>query len=330
VTTADAGRLALGVDIGGTKIATAVVDQRGHVVARERGAVDPTGNEAGLASIFAVVDRLLEAHPDLRGQITGIGAGTPGSIDWRTGTMGGATNLSWRQLPIAQALSERYGVPALLDNDVNVAAWGEAAFGGEQHLVFITVGTGIGSGLVEAGRIVRGRRAAGEIGHIPILENGPRCRCGMIGCLEGAAAGPAFTAAGQHAARLGEAPGLLALAGGNPDAIDAALIVRAAQEGDPAAQRLLDREGYYLALAVLIAGRMLDPEVVVIGGGLSEAGPPLFEALWSNLARIRSRGPEPRTYAIPARLGPDAGTIGAAALILRPEAGFVEAGLIAP
>jgi glucokinase len=106
------------------------------------------------------------------------------------------------------------------------------------------------------------------------------------------------------------------------------MIVQAAQEGDAGAQRLLDREGYYLALAVLIAGRMLDPDVVVIGGGLAEAGIPLFEAIWDNLVRLRPRGPEPRTYAIPARLGADAGTIGAAALILRPERGFVEAGLI--
>ncbi len=123
--------LALGADIGGTKIAAAIVDDNAQVLARERGPVAPESNEAGLDSIFAVVDRLLAAHLDLRPYIKGIGAGSPGSIDWRSGTMGGATNLAWRNLPIAAALRDRYGVPALLDNDVNVAAWGEACFGSQ-------------------------------------------------------------------------------------------------------------------------------------------------------------------------------------------------------
>jgi predicted NBD/HSP70 family sugar kinase len=320
--------------------------------------------------------------------LAGIGAGTPGSVDWREGVLRGATNLDWHDLPIAAALRKRYGVPALLDNDVNVAAWGEVTFGTTssgttampepgspwsvagpgpsgtanqepgmrnperlstsqspstsghsvlspqssvltvRHLVFITVGTGIGSGIVEAGRIVRGRRSAGEIGHIPVLEGGPRCRCGMVGCLEAAAAGPGFAAAARRLAAAGEAPGLLALAEGDLHAITVPLVIQAALAGDAGALRALDREGYYLALAVLIAGRMLDPEVVVLGGGVAEAGAPVFDALWRNLAHLRPRGPDPSHYAIPSRLGADAGAIGAASLILNPEPGFAQAGLI--
>lgn len=363
-----ADRLALGVDVGGTKVAAALVDERGAVLASDRGPVAPESNDASLESIYNVVDRLLAAHSELRGRLMGIGAGAPGAVDWRTGVVAGAANLAWRNLPLAESLSKRYEVPALADNDVNVAAWGERCFGftkhgrgsapkpGKstetalitssrrsteaesgtapvpiQHLAYITVGTGIGAGLIESGRIVRGRRGAGEVGHIPLLENGPRCRCGAVGCLEAVAAGPAFAAAGRAAAAAGEAPGLLALAGGNPAAVTAPLVFQAAAQGDAGARRVLDREGYYLALAVTIVRRMLDPEVVVIGGGLAEAGPPLFEALWDNLTRLQPAGRsgfDPRTFAVPSSLGAEAGAIGAAALVLRPEPGFVAAGLV--
>ncbi|MDQ3703199.1 MAG: ROK family protein, partial [Chloroflexota bacterium] len=250
----------------------------------------------------------------------------------------GASNLAWRHLPIAAALRERYGVPALLDNDVNVAAWGERCFGAgtagaesaaSENVVFLTVGTGIGAGLIESGRLLRGRGGAGEIGHIPLFPDGPVCRCGMTGCLEAVASGPAFARAGQDAVAAGEAPGLLALAGGDPRAVTTPLVVRAAVAGDPGATRLLDREGYYLALAVPIAGRLLDPARVVLGGGLATAGAPLFEAVWSALARLRPRGPVPSMYVVPAALGDAAGAIGGAALILSPEPGFVAAGLSA-
>jgi glucokinase len=335
--TPDGGPVALGIDVGGTKVAAALVAGDGTVLARERGAVAPESNEAGLAGIFAVADRLLAACPDAGRRLAGTGVGVAGSVDWRSGVHAGATNLAWRDLPLGAALRERYGVPALVDNDVNVAAWGERCFGGGSgaakvpydNLVFITVGTGIGSGLIEGGRIVRGRRAAGEIGHIPLIEDGPRCRCGMVGCLEAVAAGPALAAVGRRLAEAGRAPRLVELAGGDLEAIEAPLVIQAATEGDPGARAALDREGYYLALAALVAGRMLDPELIVVGGGLAEAGAPLFTALWDHLARLRPRGPDPRAYVLPARLGADAGAVGAAALILRPEPGFVAAGLIA-
>jgi glucokinase len=318
------------------------------VLGRARGAVDAADNDAGLASIFRVVDACLAgAAAGAPARLVGIGAGCPGSIDWQRGVVRGATNLGWSRLPLADALRARYGVPALVDNDVNVAAWGERCFGAGlvapaateaapvsgaavplDDLVFITVGTGIGAGLVAAGRILRGRGGtAGEIGHIPLFEDGPPCACGLVGCLEALASGPAFARAGRAAAAAGDAPGLLALAGGDAGAIDAPLILRAAAAGDAAARRLLDREGHYLALAVLIAGRLLDPARVVLGGGLTEAGPTLFGALWAALARLRPRGPAPQTYAVPAALGADAGAAGAAALVLVPEPGFSAAGL---
>ncbi|HET7772130.1 MAG TPA: ROK family protein [Chloroflexota bacterium] len=329
----NAEALALGVDIGGTKVAAVVVDGAGTVLASERGPVAPESNDSALASVVAVVDRVLETQPEARGRLVGIGAGAPGGVDWRNGVLLGATNLAWRNLPLGEELSKRYGVPALVDNDVNVAAWGERCFGGWgrdgkqiEHLVFITVGTGIGSGLIENGRIVRGRRGAGEIGHIPVLQNGPRCKCGMVGCLEGAASGPALGAAGRRLAESGESPRLVELAGGA--VVTAAHVVQAAVEGYPGPKMLLQKEGEYLALATLIASRMLDPEVIVIGGGLAEAGDPLFQSIWTALRKIRERGPEPETYVVPTRLGGDAGAIGAAALVLMPEGGFVSAGIL--
>lgn len=330
-----APRLALGIDIGGTKVAAAVVSTDGTVVAQARGATAPESNEAGLSSIFAVADEALAAAGERRREVIGIGAGSPGSIDWQAGVLRGAANLDWHDFPIAAALRERYGLPAVLDNDVNVAAWGERCFAHRiengiagaplEHLVFLAVGTGIGAGIVESGRMVRGQRSAGEIGHIPLFADGPRCRCGMVGCLEGMVSGPAFAAAGRAAAAAGEAPQLLVLAGGDAQAVTPPLIIQAAVAGDAGARAVLDEEAYYLALAVLIAARMLDPEVVVIGGGVAEAGAPLFEALWAQLARIRPSGPDPRQFAVPASLGAHAGALGGAALILYPEPGFREA-----
>ncbi|HEV2125359.1 MAG TPA: ROK family protein, partial [Chloroflexota bacterium] len=208
--------LALGIDIGGTKIAVALVDASGTVLARARGPVAPESNDAAVASIFAVVDQLLASEANARQRLSGIGAGAPGSIDWRRGVFGGATNLAWRDLALADSLRERYGVPALLDNDVNVAAWGELSFGGWsvpiQNLVFIAVGTGIGCGIIESGRIVRGRRSAGEIGHIPIFEHGPQCKCGMIGCLEAVASGPALGSVARALVEQGGGDALLGAA----------------------------------------------------------------------------------------------------------------------
>jgi glucokinase len=351
----DGSGLALGLDIGGTKVAAALLDGAGTVLARARGPVDPAGNRPGLESVFRVADACLEAAPAptpappaARAALRGIGAGCPGSIDWQAGVVRGAANLAWRDLPLGAALRDRYGVPALVENDVNAAAWGERSFGAGTEagtgaaaggagaggpggrvddLVFLTVGTGIGAGIVSGGRLVRGRGTAGEIGHIPLFEHGPRCACGLVGCLEALAAGPAFARAGRDLAAAGEAPGLLARAGGSAEAITPDLILRAAAGGDPSAQALLDREGYYLALAVLIAGRLLDPARIVVGGGLSEGGAVLFEALWRNLARLRPRGPDPRAFAVPPALGPDAGAVGGAALILVPEPGHRAAGL---
>ena len=327
------GKLALGIDIGGTKVAAVLVDASGTVIARDRGPVAPETNDAALHSIIAVTDRLLTEHPGACERLAGIGAGAPGGVDWRNGVLLAATNLAWRDLPLAKALSERYGVPTLVENDVNVAAWGERCFGGwsvpntpVQHLVYLTVGTGIGAGLVENGRIVRGKRGAGEIGHIPLLDNGIQCKCGMVGCLEAVASGPALGVAGRLLAEAGAAPRLLQLAGGTATDITAAHVFQAAQEGSPGAQQLLVREGYYLALAVLICWRMLDPQVIVIGGGLAEAGAPLFDAVWNELRRLRPRGPDPSEYVVHTKLGADAGAIGGAALVLHPEPGFIEAG----
>ncbi len=261
-------RLALGIDIGGTKVAAVLLNREGVVLGRARGPVAAQGNGAGLGSIFRVVDTVLQGHLEARRSLVGIGAGAPGSIDWRGGVLNGAANLTWQHLPLAAALSERYGVPALLDNDVNVAAWGERCFGAgtgapagegprglpvgapagvpglpEENVVFLTAGTGIGAGLIEAGRIVRGRGGAGEIGHIPLFPDGPPCRCGMIGCLEARASGPALARAGQGAAAAGETPALLALAGGAPPQVTAPLVIRPPWRGMPVPPGCSTRRG---------------------------------------------------------------------------------------
>lgn len=308
--------LACGIDIGGTKIAGAVVDVDGTVVEEARvvsPATDPEALEttvAGLVSDFAA-----------RHAVAAVGVGAAGYIDADRSTVLFAPNIAWRDEPLGAELSRLTGLPVTVENDANAAAWGEFRFGAGRDYddqLMVTVGTGVGGGVIVDGRLLRGGFGVGaEIGHLCLVPDGRPCGCGNLGCFEQYGSGSALVRDAREAlaASPGIASDLLDRAGGDPAAITGPLITEAARAGDPFAVEQLrslgDRLGHGIASLVAV----LDPRVIVIGGGVSEAGDLLLDPIRSSFARnLSGRGHRPQAEIRPAELGTRAGVIGAADL----------------
>ncbi len=309
--------LTIGVDIGGTKVAAGVVDEAGRILVfdkRDTPAFDPQATEDTIAS--AVAD-LLIGHPE----VTAVGIGAAGFIDSERSTVLFAPNLAWREEPIKAELEKRIGLPIVVENDANAAAWAEARFGAgrrQDNIICVTVGTGIGGGIVLDGQLYRGRWGlAGEFGHMQVVPGGLRCGCGNKGCWEQYASGNALVREGRELAMSGSplAAALLDLAGGDVDGITGPLITQAAKDGDPTSVELLEDAGRWLGagLASLAAG--LDPGCFIIGGGASEAGDLLLGPARDSFHRhLVGRGHRPEAEVKLAEFGPDAGLVGAADL----------------
>ena len=312
----------LGVDIGGTKVAAGLVTSRGGILSKAR--VPMIGNKdaaAGLQSVEQAIDTALETEIARNVSVVGIGIISPGPIDPRTGIVVNPVNLPcWRNFPLVDEIKKSRGLPARLDNDANAAALAEAIWGagaGFSTVLYVTIGTGIGTGLVVDRRIYHGRTgAAVEGGHVSIDYRGPKCACGKLGCIEVLAAGPAVArrARSKIETARDQSAQLLALAGGNAGAVTAEMVAKLWREGDALASAILEETAGLLAIWL---GNMIDlfePDVIVIGGGMSE-----LVAGW--FGRIRSEIPKwsvnSRCSEIPlvsARYGEDSGIAGGAAL----------------
>ncbi len=337
------GDLAIGVDVGGTKVAAGLValrDERAEVMLRARGPVDPATNAGGIASITAVIDEVLGGlDAGRRARVKGIGVACAGNVDYVAGTLRRAANMAWVDLGIADALRKRYGVGARVENDVNAAAWGlatiprpDAILPTNPTVAYLVVGTGIGAGVVDGGRILRGRvGSAGELGHLPGIAGAidpaagdVPCVCGARGCLEAVASGPALGAAARTRVEAGRAPGLLLAVGGDPSRIDATTVTIAAANGDPDALDLVAREGRFVALAIAVAFRAYDPHRVVLGGGVVAAGDVVVDAIHAGVAALAVREShrlrDSRDWLEIEPPGADLGVLGGAALVLSPPA----------
>jgi glucokinase len=254
-------------------------------------------------------------------EVLAVGVGAAGMVDANTGVLRFAPNLAWRELPIAQRIGDALGLPCQVDNDANVAAWGEWRFGagrGYRHMLLVTVGTGIGGGIVAGRRLFRGAHGfAAEIGHIIVEPNGPLCGCGNRGCWEQVASGTAIGRLGREA--VAEHPHSLVakLAGERPEAVTGQLVTEAAQQGDEVAVGILAQVGARLGEGIAGLVNVLDPQVVVVGGGAIEAGDLLLDpAREAYSGAVEAPGHRPRVPIVPAELGNDAGAVGAAALAL--------------
>jgi glucokinase len=304
-------RSAIGIDIGGTKVAALRVAEDGDVLdRRER----PTPAD----DVAATVETVSELAAELAaagGEAIGVGAA--GMVDFAAGVLRYAPNLAWREIPLRDLLSERTGLPCVVDNDANVAAWGEYRFGaarGYRHVLAVTVGTGIGGGIVADGELFRGAHGfAAEIGHIIVEPDGPPCGCGNRGCWEQVASGRALGRLARAEVEREPAGRIAALAGGAE--ASGRHVSEAAREGDPAAAAIFATVGRRLGEGIAGLVNILDPEVVIVGGGVAEEGAVLLEpAREAFLDAVEAPEHRPEVPILAATLGNDAGAIGAAAL----------------
>jgi glucokinase len=303
---------AVGVDLGGTKIAAGLVDDSGRMLARREVPTGEPAPETVIASIAALV-RELDPHAECE-----VGVGAAGLVDYERGFYRYGPNLGLRDVELAESLSKRLGVRVLLDNDANVACWGEHRFGsgrGTRHFLCVTLGTGIGGGMVLNGRPYRGAHGgAAEIGHMVVDVDGPMCGCGRRGCWEQLASGKAL----ERIAREGLAPGsvLYHRASRDPAKLNGPMVTDAARENDPYATQVLDEWAHWVGLGLASLVNILEPERIAIGGGLSSDWD-LYGAAAVRAMTDRMEAPTYRAApeVVPAELGRDAGIVGAALLV---------------
>ena len=312
--------LTVGIDVGGTKIAGGVVDEDGKILATARRESPATDTDA----IERNIDDLVR---ELRGDydIVAVGVGAAGFVDVRRATVVFAPNLAWRDEPLKDDLERLIGLPVVIENDANAAAWGEFTFGAGEDvadLMLVTVGTGVGGGIVLNGELHRGAfGVAAEIGHMRVVPDGRICGCGNRGCWEQYASGSALVRDTREQAGQGSliARSLLDLAGGNVDDITGPLITEAARAGDSFAREQLALLGRWLGEGIASLTAVLDPAVVVIGGGVSEAGDLLLDPVRAHFrGGLTGRHYRPELEIRAALLGNEAGMIGAADLARRP------------
>jgi glucokinase len=309
------------VDLGGTKILSMIVDEGGRILGEDRRPTEAAeGPEVGLERIAASLEAALAKAGLGRDDLRAAGVCSPGPIDPVRGVLPEASNLpGWINVPIRQYLADRLGVPVILEHDATAAAYGEFVYGagrGFRNIIYITVSTGIGAGLVLDGRLYRGASgAAGEVGHITIEAEGPPCFCGKPGHVEGLASGRAIAREGEAVLARGGSP-LMARLAEEDGQLSAATVQRAAEAGDPEAIRILRRAGYYLGIGLAAYVDIFNPEVLIIGGGLRHMrdfylGPAEEEmtrrAWQENLKVVRL---------VQVELGDYSGAMGVAALLL--------------
>lgn len=310
-------RAAVGVDIGGTKIAAGVVTAAGEVVHRARR--DTPREAETITPVVASLVQELRAEAGLDAGPVGVGAA--GIVD-ADGVVRYAPNIAWADFPLAEQLRRVLGGPVTVDNDANVAAWGEyragAGRGAHSDMLLLTIGTGVGGGLVIGDRLLRGAHGLGaELGHIIVAEGGPRCPCGNAGCLEALASGTAVGRMAREALASGQPSAPSALADVTPADLTGKAVTTAAASGDDLAIAVLARAGFWLGVGIASLVNAIDPETVVVGGGAMEAGELLLAPARAAFEeRLLGRAHRPLPSITRASLGDDAGLIGAALLAM--------------
>jgi glucokinase len=309
--------MTIGVDIGGTKVAAGLVDSNGEIAHKTRAPMVATGDAAtGFAAVKAAVDAVFSEFPEARGAVTGIGLCSPGPLDPKTGVVLNPPNVPcWRNYPLAAEVERVFGVPARVDNDANAAGLAEALWGagvGYTNVFYATLGTGIGTGIVFDRKIYHGRTgSAAEGGHMTIDYHGPQCPCGKRGCIETLASGPNI--ARRARARLTPTSRIVQLAG-SLEQVRSEHVGQAFREGDAVATEVLTETAHLLTVWLGNIVDLLEPDVIVVGGGVAELMSSFFDSISKNLPHwsINQRAGE--IPLLMARYGADAGIAGAGAL----------------
>jgi glucokinase len=317
-------RFVLGIDIGGTNLVVGSVSEDGtRIVAT---ASEPTHAEAGATDVLERLVRLAEraiaaTRKEIAGaEILGVGVGAPGPLDTKRGIVLLTPNLGWVNMPLRQLIHDRLGLPAALDNDANCAVLGEwwvGAARGARHAIGITIGTGIGGGLIVDGRLYHGASdVAGEIGHTTIDTEARRCKCGNYGCLEAYASGPNIALRAVEEMEAGAESRLRALVGGDLRKVTAQTVYQAAADGDELALEVVNDTAKFLGVGIGNLLNVFNPEVVVVCGGVTLAGDHLFEPLRREVARRAFKPAVNACRIVPGELAGTAGVYGAAKIFL--------------
>jgi len=315
--------LALGIDLGGTKILTAVANSQGKMLSRDH-SITPAakGSKAVIHSVLESVGRTLGQAGIVASDLSAIGVGAPGLSNPDTGVLFTSPHLpGWRNMPLRNIIEKELGRKAFIINDANAAALGEFYFGagrGARHFIYITISTGIGGGIIIDGKIYTGALGtAGEVGHMTIDDNGPLCNCGNRGCWETLASGTALAREARRRVKEGAKTSILDYAGGDMDKVTAEAIHKAAEQGDTLAGELIARTGYYVGVGLANLINIFNPELIVIGGGLSNIGDMLLGPAFE-VAKERAFKESYQAVRVAlAELGRNSGVLGAAAFALQ-------------
>ncbi|MDU4789859.1 MAG: ROK family protein [Clostridium sp.] len=306
----------IGVDLGGTKISTAISTIEGNILAN---VVLPTKAEEGevavLGRIVQSIDEVIVGSSTSIDEVEAIGIGSPGPLDAKKGIIITTPNLPFKDYNLVQPLKEKYNIPVYLDNDANAAAIGEYMFGagkGKESIVYFTVSTGVGGGAVLDGKVYRGHTSnALEIGHTTVNPNGPRCNCGNLGCLEAMSSGTAIAKKGKEAVSTNVETSLKKY-----DTVTSYEVFKEAEAGDEVAKDIIDNALTYLGIGVANAIATFDPEMIIIGGGVSKAGDIVFDTVKKVVNKRCFKSMAESCEIVPAGLGSDAGVVGAVALAI--------------
>jgi glucokinase len=322
--------LAIGVDVGGTKVAAGFVDSQGRISGRVRFPTDKSSPKATLDCIAHAVEAVIDRHLASREEIQGVGLGVPGLVDPERGIGIAAVNIGWENVPVKTEMEIRLGLPCFVENDVKAAALGEARYGagrGRQNLIYLSIGTGIAAGILIGGKIYHGPHGmAGEIGHAVVDPKGPQCKCGARGCLEAIASGPAIAVRAKEKLLAEQGMGGMVLPTlthpvlyreGN---LSAETVFKAAYDKDELAIETLAEVSEYLAFAIQFLALAYDPETIILSGGVAQGGDLLLDLIRSPLTRqaddswVLGKVYHPEFVQLSA-LGKDIAVLGAAALV---------------
>ncbi|KWW20359.1 glucokinase [Peribacillus simplex] len=311
----------MGVDLGGTTTKLALINSYGEII--HKWEINTDISEKGkfiTMNIAKAIDAKLEELNEPKSKLVGIGMGAPGPVDFVNGSIYEAVNLGWKDYPLKDLLEVETSLPAVIDNDANMAALGEmwkGAGNGAKDLVCVTLGTGVGGGIIHNGRIVHGTSgAAGEIGHITVIaDGGAPCNCGKTGCLETVASATGIVRLALEALNEDDGTSLLQQKVNEGNVVSSKLLFQCAKDGDSLSKAVVDKVGNYLGLALSHVGNVMNPDKIVIGGGVSQAGGILLDTVRAAFEKYAFKRVGKSTKISLATLGNDAGVIGAAWLI---------------
>lgn len=311
--------LVIAADLGGTKLVTGLVSRDGTILDKHRQeTVAAGGPQSVMNRLFRGIDTILETNRLLLSEILAVSIGFAGIIDMENGIVTGAPHLpEWEGIPLKQIIEKRYGVPAFILNDADAAALGEYRYGagkGLKNIVMLTIGTGIGGGIIHEGKLFTGSSgSAAEMGHMIIRDDGPECSCGRRGCLESLISGTAIAAEAKKALEAGTKSAVLEMAGGRPEDVTSEKVFLAAREGDSLACRIINEAIRCLGVGVLNIVTIFNPEMVIIGGSMAQMGDTLLEPVRTMVKEKAFRIMVKDLEIVTANLGNDAGLVGAAA-----------------